>query len=410
MNGTFIIIRKELKRVFGDRKLVFGLYILPAILMIGIYSLMGSLIGNMEEDITKHISTVYVVNADESLKSVINATGYDKTAEITYLNASEYSSMKADLEAQILDGSLELVVVQDPDFMAKVNAYKTAGDAIPTIDVSYNSTENYSSQAYSVFGSMVLNTYRNSLLAGRLGNLEVLNVFTQNDNLIVKEEKANSQFISMMLPYLITMLLFSGVMGIGVDAIAGEKERGTLASMLITPVSRKQIVVGKFVSMAILAGLSAIVYSVSMIVAAPMMGSGMGDLVNEGFGGLTLGVGQCAELLVLMISMVFMFVAIISFLAVLAKDSKTANTLVSPVYIAVVLSAMVTMFNSGAKIPTARYAIPVYGSALAIRDLCGNELVMTNFFAAVASSLVVAIILTLATAKAFDSEKIMFNA
>lgn len=410
MKGTSIIIRKELKRVFGDKKLVFSLFILPAILMVVIYSLMGMLIGGMESDITEHVSSVYVVNADDSLKGIISNTGYDQTATINYLSASEYATMKAELEDQILNGSTQLVVVQDPEFMTKFNAYQKAGDAIPTIDISYNSTENYSSQAYSVFSMMVLETYRNTLLTGRLGNMEALNVFTQNDNVIAKEEKVNTQFISMMLPYLITIMLFSGVMSVGVDAIAGEKERGTLASMLITPVSRKDIVIGKLVSMSILAGLSAIVYTVSMIVAMPLMGSSMGDIANEGFGSLSLGFVQCVELLAIMLVMVYLFVSVIGFLSVISKDTKTASTYISPVYIVVILAAMVTMFNSGAKIPTARYAIPIYGNALAIRDLCGNELLMANFGASIAGTLIMAIILTFAITRAFNNEKIMFNA
>lgn len=410
MKGTSIIIRKELKRVFGDKRLVFSLFILPAILMVGIYSLMGTLIGGMESDISEHISSVYIVNAEDSLKSVISMTEYDKTAEINYLTASEYETMKSELEDQVLKGTTQLIAVQDPDFMSKIAAYKTAGDSIPTIDIFYNSTENYSSQAYSVFSSMVLNTYREMLLSERLGNLEMLNVFTQNDNQIIKEEKANTQFISMMLPYLITLMLFSGVMSVGVDAIAGEKERGTLASMLITPVSRREIAVGKLVSMSILASLSAIVYSASMILAMPLMGSSMGDMANEGFGGLTLGPVQCIELLVIMLVMVYLFVAVIGFLSVLAKDTKTASTYISPVYIVVILAAMTTMFNSGAKIPTARYAIPIYGNALAIRDLCGNELAMANFGASVIGTLVLAAILTFAITRAFNDEKIMFNA
>lgn len=410
MKGTSIIIRKELKRVFGDKKLVFSLFILPAILMVVIYSLMGMLIGGMESDITEHVASVYVVNADDSLKGIISNTGYDQTATINYLSASEYATMKAELEDQILNGSTQLVVVQDPEFMTKFNAYQKAGDAIPTIDISYNSTENYSSQAYSVFSMMVLETYRNTLLTGRLGNMEALNVFTQNDNVIAKEEKVNTQFISMMLPYLITIMLFSGVMSVGVDAIAGEKERGTLASMLITPVSRKDIVIGKLVSMSILAGLSAIVYTVSMIVAMPLMGSSMGDIANEGFGSLSLGFVQCVELLAIMLVMVYLFVSVIGFLSVISKDTKTASTYISPVYIVVILAAMVTMFNSGAKIPTARYAIPIYGNALAIRDLCGNELLMANFGASIAGTLIMAIILTFAITRAFNNEKIMFNA
>ena len=409
MKGASIIIRKELKRVFGDKKLIFSMFILPAILVIGIYGLMGVMIGSMQSDIQEHIANVYLVNATEDLKTVMNTDELKMPADIKYLTASEYASQKQDLESGMLAGDVDLIVVQDADFIGKVTSYSKQGDAIPSIDVYYNSAENYSMQAYSNF-SQILAAYRQYLLGNRLGNLDMLTVFNQNDQLIVKEEKANSQFISMMLPYLITMMLFAGAMGVGVDAIAGEKERGTMASMLLTPIKRNEIVLGKLVSMAILSGLSSLVYSVAMIFAMPLMNKATGDAGVSGFGGLTFTPVQAVELLVIMLILVFLYVSIISLLAVLAKDVKTASTYISPIYIVVIVAAMLTMFNSGKEHPIYHYMIPVYGNALAIGDLCGNELTTTNFLACLVGSFIVAVVLTAAITKAFNSEKIMFNA
>ncbi len=409
MKGSGIIIRKELKRVFGDRKLVFSLFILPAILVVVIYSLMGVLISSMQKDIAEHTPVTYIVNATDDIKVAVAAQGFDQNADITYLSESQYAAQKSEIEDGMLNGVVDLIVVQDPKFDMKVAAYSKAGDEIPELKIYFNSAENYSTQAYGEF-SKVVDAYRTMLLAERVGNLEMLNVFTQNDEVIVKEEKANSQFISMMLPYLITMMLFAGAMSVGVDAIAGEKERGTLASMLLSPVSRNEIVVGKLVSMALLSGLSAIVYAVAMMIAMPMMGGAMGDMAEEGFGGLSFGIVQALQLLVIMLVMVYLYVAIIGLLAVIAKDVKTASTYISPVYIVVILAGMMTMFNSGKDRPIYHYMIPVYGNALAIGDLCGNELTTPNFIACLAGSAIVAVILTAAVTRAFNSEKIMFNA
>ena len=71
MNGTTIIFKKELKRVFSDKKLIFSLFILPAIVMIALYGLMGFMMGAMNDDIVEHKNVVYVVNADDVLKNTI---------------------------------------------------------------------------------------------------------------------------------------------------------------------------------------------------------------------------------------------------------------------------------------------------------------------------------------------------
>ena len=263
MNGMSIIIKKELKRVFGDKKLVFSMFILPAIIMIALYGIMGFMIGKMNSDIEENVNKVYIVNADDRMKNAITASGFDKTNDITYYNEDEFKAKEQDLRDEILNGNAQLIVYLDKDFNQKFTSYSDSTSPVPQIKVSYNTTENYSQNTYGMFTTGVLEIYRTGLLQERVGSLDLLNVFDLQNDVIEKEEKANSRFISMMLPYMIVIMLFAGAMSVGVDAMAGEKERGTLASMLLSPVNRTAIAGGKIVAMMILSGLSAIVYVVS---------------------------------------------------------------------------------------------------------------------------------------------------
>lgn len=412
MNGMSIIIKKELKRVFGDKKLVFSMFILPAIIMIALYGIMGFMIGKMNSDIEENVNRVYVVNADDRMKNAIAASGFDKTNDITYFNEDEYKAKEQDIRDEILNGDAQLVVYLDKDFNQKFTSYTDSTSPVPQIKLSYNTTENYSQNTYGMFATGVLEIYRTGLLQERVGSLDVLNVFDLEDDIIEKEEKANSRFISMMLPYMIVIMLFAGAMSVGVDAMAGEKERGTLASMLLSPVNRTAIAGGKIIAMMILSGLSAIVYVVSMMIAMPVM-SAMGGGESEmagGFGGLSLSLVEGLQLAAIMLALVFLFVAIISFMAIRAKDTKAASSLISPIYIVVMVAGMLTMFMSGKEVPITRYFIPVYGNAVAIKDICNGELVATNFLASLAGTVIIAILLTIGIARAFDDEKIMFNA
>lgn len=407
MKGAGIIIKKELYRVFGDKKMIFSLFILPAVLVIGIYGLMGVMVSAFEDDIEQHVSTVYIVNATDKFKAVVDESGFASNADITYLNESDYQSKSDSIRNDILEGNKDMVVYLDSELEAKIAAYSKQGDSIPTITVMYNSTENYSSAANSAFTAMVMSAYETKMLGERLGNLELLNVFNAQTELIQKEEKANSEFMSMMLPYLITMLLFAGAMSIGVDSIAGEKERGTLASMLLTPVKRSQIVTGKLVSLAILSGLSAIVYSVSMVIAMPFMGDAM---MGGAETSLSFTPVQILQLLAIMLLMVYLYVAVIALFAVIAKDTKEASSYISPIYIVVIVAGMLTMFTGGGETPIYKYAIPIYGNALAIKDLIVNELTLVNFGATLAGTAITAVVITMLITKAFNSEKSMFNA
>ena len=412
MNGMSIIIKKELKRVFGDKKLVFSMFILPAIIMIALYGIMGFMIGKMNSDIEENVNKVYVVNSDDRMKNAITASGFDKTNDITYLNEEDFRSKEQDIRDEILNGDAQLVVYLDKDFNQKFTSYTYSSSPVPQRKLSYNTTENYSQNTYGMFATGVLEIYRTGLLQERVGSLDMLNVFDLEDDIIEKEEKAKSRFISMMLPYMIVIMLFAGAMSVGVDAMAGEKERGTLASMLLSPVKRTAIAGGKVIAMMILSGLSAIVYVVSMMIAMPVMsamGGGESEM-SEGFGGLSLSLVEGLQLAAIMLALVFLFVSIISFMAIRAKDTKAASSLISPIYIVVMVAGMLTMFMSGKEVPISRYFIPVYGNAVAIKDICNGELVASNFLASLAGTVIIAILLTIGIAKAFDDEKVMFNA
>ena len=399
------IFKKELMRVFSDKKMIFSLFILPAIVMVGLYSLLGTMTDKMETDIEEHISITYIQNAPEGFEELAAQTGYDVAAEIKYLAEDVSAEEVQQIKDDILNGGADLLVVFDKEFLAKAAAYQNAGDPVPSVKLGYNSTMNYSSAARSMFGAMILDVYESNLLQNRFGNLELLTVFTSEDELIVNEDKANGLMLASMLPYFIIMMLFAGAMGLVVDAIAGEKERGTMATMLLSPVKRSSIVFGKLFGLSVLSALSSVVYAASMIVAMPMM---MGDL---GMGEVSFSLLQIVELVGVMVSLVLFNVCILCLMSVFAKNVKEANAYVTPVYMVVIVLGMLTMFNIGGTAPsTTTYAIPVYGSSLAIQAIASNELTLAQFGLSMGGNILCVLVMVVGITKAFNNEKIMLNA
>lgn len=399
------IFKKELMRVFSDKKMIFSLFILPAIVMIGVYSLMGTMMNKLESDIEEHVSVTYVQNAPEDFKELAAQVGYDTAAEIKYVASDASAEEIQQIKDDILNGDVDLFVVFDKEFLSKAQAYQNAGDPIPSVKLAYNSTMNYSTAARSMFNAMVLDVYETNLLQNRFGNLDLLTVFNSEDELIINEDKANGAMLAGMLPYFIIMMLFAGAMGLCVDAIAGEKERGTMATMLLSPVKRSSIVFGKLFGLSILSALSSVVYAASMIVAMPMM---MGDM---GMGEISFSVLQIVELLGIMVSLVLFNVCILCLISVFAKNSKEASAYVTPVYMVVIVLGMLTMFNVGGTAPsTPSYAIPIYGSSLAIQAVASNELTLAQFGLSVAGNIICVLVMVVAITKVFNNEKIMMNA
>ena len=407
MNGTKNIVKKELSRVFHDKKMVFSLFIMPAVMIVGMYSLMGTLLGNMMSDIEEHIPYVYIQNAPEDLNDFITASGYN--AKIEYLNAADDTDRIKD---GIYSGTVDLLVVFEEGFSDTIAAYQTVGDPIPEVKTFYNTSEDYSDAARESFVGTVLNAYQQNLLQNRLGNMEQLQVFyidrQPETSIIVDEKKQDGRILGMMVPFLLNIMLFAGAMGLGVDAITGEKERGTLSSMLVSPIKRGEIVFGKLISLAILSSISAAVYVVSIVVALPVL---MNGATGGALGSVTLQFSplEIIMLLVILMVVVYLYVSIVALIAVLARTSKEANTYVMPAYILVMLGSIMTYAGTGdAKLTN--FFIPIYNSAVSIQNLLMGELTLAQFGATILTIGALAAIITSLITRAFNSEKIMFNA
>ena len=110
-----------------------------------------------------------------------------------------------------------------------------------------------------------------------------------------------------------------------------------------------------------------------------------------------------------MIGVVLLYVSIICMVAVFAKNVKEASSYISPVYILVLVAGMITMYTSADGV-FYKYLIPVYGSSMAFKDILTREITMTNFLGTTISTYLYAVIIVAVMTKAFNSEKVMFNA
>ena len=400
MRGLKVVFNKEMRRVFREPKMIFSLFILPVILMIGIYGLIGYLGQNMTQDIEDHRSIVYMENMPEEISAMMS----DFAAQSEIIPFDGSSDLEA-MKAQVADGSIDLIVIFPENFMETVNSYEEQGE-IPDIQVFYNPSEDYSSEAWTRLNTALDGIVRPSLLAQRIGDMNMLEVFTVNASgggIVIDEQRAAGQILSMMLPYLITILLFAGTMSLGTDTITGEKERGTMASMLVTPVRRSDIVLGKLLALTFMSMLSAAVYIIALVVAMPQA-MGTGDLE------FSFNASQIVMVVILMILLAFFYVALVGLVAVLAKTMKEATTYVSPLYIIVIVAGLFTMLSTSGGHETWEYLVPIYNVALALGEIFTQELTVVHFLLTTGSTLVYSALISGIIVKAFNSERFMFNA
>lgn len=401
MRGISIILQKELRRVFQDKKLVISLFILPVVLVVGIYGLMFFLMNSADEDVEAHISKVYIVNEPQDFKQLLDNNEYSGEVNLVQ-NEDELDAIKTD----ILNGDVDLLIVFPSDFSKAIKNYPNC--AIPEVMTYYNPSEDYSATAKSNY-VVLLEQYRTLLLQERVGDLDLIKIFsvdeTNTESVIQDDDKAVGKVLGVMLPYIITMMLFAGAMSIGTDMITGEKERGTMATMLLTPIKRTNIVLGKIIAMAIISTITAVMYVVSMIIAMPFIPAEDTELLSN----IKLLPVQYIELIIILVGAVFMYVAIVSLIAVFSRTSKEASTYMSPAYIIVIVVGLLTMLQTK-EASLLEYAIPLYNISLILKNIFTRDITVLQFVIGTVTTYLYSAIMVVIMAKAFNSEKTMFNA
>ena len=390
-SNTWTIIKKEFARFFGDRQLLFTTVIMPGLLIYIIYSLMGTGIQSMITKGAGEVVTMRVENMPESMAPLFGAM--DSSLVVVQQPVTE-----ADI-AMLEDKELNAVLVRFPEGFDEVVIGKceVEREALPNVEIYYNSTNNAASRVYMAVSTMLGNY-------GRTFTVNVPQVEGQRFDQAT-DDSIGAMIWSKILPMLIMMMLFSGVMAIAPSSIAGEKERGTIATLLVTPMKRNELALGKIVSLSGIALLSGISSFIGIALSLPKM-VGMEEGVDLGFHYTT---SDYVALLLVILASVLIMASAVSLLSALAKDVKNAGTMVTPFMLVVMLAGLLPMFQDGASANLAVYLIPFYNGIEVMTAVFSHELEWTPVVVTMASDVVYTGIAVWALTRLFNSEKVMFS-
>lgn len=387
MKNIWTVMKKEFARFFRDRRLVVSLF-LPGILIYLIYSLLGSgLISNLGGVDENYVYQVYTVNMPDEFAAQFEG--------VSFMELHAISAEEADGHKQaVSDQQEDLLVIFPADFEEKYAA-AVAGDptAAPTVEFFYNTVRSEGSQAYSLFASAISDLQQ-----------QVTPYFLPLVTDLATDADVTGMIFSMIAPMLVLMFLFTGCMSVAPESIAGEKERGTLATMLVTPVRRSHIAAGKIISLSVISLLSGICSFLGIILSLPKLMGAAGNLSAAVY-----TAGDYLMLLGVVLSSVLVMVALVSIVSAFAKSVKEATGMVGPLTVLVMLLGLSTMFSTGATGSYLWYLIPLYNSARAMNGIFSFLASPVAVLITIAVNLVVAALLAVLLAKMFDSEKIMFN-
>ena len=394
-SNTLTIIKKEFARFFGDRQLLFTTVIMPGLLIYIIYSFMGKGIQKMETEGAEEQVIIRVENLPESIAPILR--GIPSTILLPM------PIMEEDME-DLKDKYVDMVVMIFPEaFDSIVDAYDPqSGVAAPNVEIYYNSANNASNRVFHILETSL------SAYEDRLSNRFDINRADSEEKHfdMASQDEVLGSILSKLIPMLILMLLFSGVMAIAPSAIAGEKERGTIATLLVTPLRRNELALGKVVSLSDIALLSGISSFVGIVLSLPKM------IPTDATGvelGLNFTGADYVVLLLIIFATVLIMASAVSILSALAKDVKNAGTMITPFMLVVMFCGLTPMFQSGTPENLTAYLIPFYNSIQVMTSVFAHEMRWMPVIVTLAANVVYTGIAVWVLTRMFNSEKVMFS-
>lgn len=390
-SNMITIMKKEFARFFKDRRMVLTTIFIPGIMIYVMYSFMGQGIGAMYSTEDDFVPQVYTVNLPECF---IGTENMELPVDFIAADSEEEAKQKLGADSE----ECNLVAVFPENFMEEVISYDVSTEEkAPEIELYYNSTNTDSYTAYEIM-TEILDAYEN----GMVNKFDVNSQEKQYD--LATEEDSAGMVFSMMIPMLLMIFLYSGCMAVAPESIAGEKERGTIATLLVTPMKRSHLALGKILSLSVIAILSGCSSFLGTMLSLPKMMSGVGD-INAGIYKAT----DYLLLLAVILSTVLVLVSIISIISAFAKNVKEATSWVTPVMIVVIVIAITSMIDSLKPTSLAMYLIPLYNSVQCMDGIFSFTMQIPAIVVTVVINVIYTVICVGILTKLFNSESVVFS-
>ena len=390
----FNIFKKELKETLRDKRTLIMMLVIPILIFPLILNVVVGVSSSFEESAeNKNLKIGILGEPDDyfaqKLKEIPNALG-PKTL-IPYHGDS--TKMRADLKEEKLD----LIFIYDSKFSEKLDKMEPA-----KLVCSFDKTNiGYDQRAQK---------YVQFIEAGeKLKRYETLNIDEQQITPfeIAYENSASNQkmigeLVGGFLPYIFIAFGFMGCMYPAIDLFTGEKERGTIETLLTTPVSRWQFLVGKMLVI-ILSGLMASFFALlGLFLSINFMDiipePEIMKVVNQ-----ILSIGFVLKLFFLLLPLTVFFAGIMIPIAVYTKTFKEAQSIIAPLNILVLLPAMAGLFP-GIELNIKTAMIPILNIVLTTKGLIGGHIDYSLLALSFLVMLILAVIAVMISFKQFGKE------
>ncbi len=405
--NIFTVYRKELRDQLRDRRTLISMIVVPTLLMPGLTFVMVMVAKSVITKARTTAPTVMVVGGEDSPRALAALGAHGKISIVP---------TAADWKQRIADKKVRAAVEMPAQFDALLERGETTAVTL----------HHYEGEVRSGFAVGELRRfftdYREQVITARLqahnlppAIVKPFEIATRN---AAPPEKVGGNLFGGMIPYFFLLLCFTGAMYPALDLTAGEKERGTMETILCSPVPRGDLVLGKFL-MVLTASLGTVAFAllstiVTMTIAGSLLATSAapGAKAAAGGGGSPLPSIDPLGLLAvvaMVLPMAVLFAAVQFTLALFAKSFKEAQSYVSPLIVVIIMPAVIGMLP-GVELNAKLALVPILNVSLVSKELVSGVW-HWNYIALIFGSTCVYAAAALGLAvRMFNRESVLFRA
>ena len=378
-NNILITIFKELRGIVRDKKSFHKLLLYPAIIP-AIILLFGFLFDYMD-------NSDYVVGINYKMST-------DETSMVEEYDNISFSYYKDE------------ALLKEAYDNKEINGYIIKEDNIYTIYTDYTTNSgqmvlSYVTTYLDSYNKMLGNSYleENNIDADKVFN----NIVIDSKSLAKEEgDSAFSIFFNLTITYVLMIVIMTAIV-VATDATSGEKERGTLETILTFPVKSTEFVAGKYLATAL---LSSILGIVSYFLMIPSMY--LGKRLFNSFDDMSLTINISSVLLIFFVIIIsaFLIAGVCMALSGKAKTYKEAQSSLQFVslfplipYFIKIMEVDNSLFNF----------IPIANCGMALGDIAMNQVNISSLFIILVTTIIYTVIILIVISKQYKSEKTLFS-
>lgn len=382
-----VVCRKELRETLRDRRTLLMMIVVPVLLYPVLLIVMEQLLLFGMRNLEAEATPVAVVgDAPAALFRLLDAEEELRVVEI-----------EGEAEAALRSDRVTAVAILGPP-----------SGTSRTATLLYDEASDRSNRGRALLVG-VLDAWNDSLLAQRLEEQGLSRDFVTPvawaDSSIARPEEVGGYTLGRILPLLLVIITLLGAFYPAIDLAAGEKERGTLETLMTAPVPARDIVAGKFVTVALIGVVAAGLNLGSMLLTFQ---TGLLQVTQAIGLEVSIPLPAVIAIFVTLVPLAVLFGAVFLGIAVRASSFKEAQNALTPVYMLVIIPAMLPVFP-GIDFGPGWAVTPVAGVSFLFRDLMTGDVQPWLAFLVLASTSLWAVAALGFAAHAFGSERVLFG-